>query len=104
MELVMLFLQVLPTAAPALADLLQLVIWILASVTAVSWAVTAFFLRETWRQIQELRRADREREVQVARIDERVDSLERDRPAPAGAAPPGSNVYTRPQSARGVSP
>ena len=55
----------------------------------VSLAVNGFFLRAAFHELRELRDRDRTREVQVARVETRVDALERGRgsvsPAPAAA-------------------
>jgi hypothetical protein len=69
----------------------QLLIAIIAgcgSVLGVSLALNSYFIRAAFRELVQLRDRDRQREVQVARVETRVDALERNRaaapPAPIG--------------------
>lgn len=47
----------------------------LVAVLGVSTAVNGFFLREAWRELRELRAADRAREVALAEVTARVDVI-----------------------------
>ena len=76
---------------PPMGDLQSwpaVVLMALAALLGVSIAVNGFFLKTAFHELRELRDRDRDREVQVGRLDERVGSLERGRgplsPAPVG--------------------
>ena len=57
-----------------------------AALLGVSLAVNGFFLRAAFHELRELRDRDRTREVQVARVETRVEALERGRPLPPAPA------------------